>query len=131
MRFFFQNSAWIESISYTEILSLGELHSAGISSAATGSVLYYCHRTRDIPVHWWEGDWFQTRITHCINGQFCVSFHGKIPFMLKGTLSEIENITKQLFSVTFAGGAWWTSSCLSQVWLHYTAWLCWVVINHF
>lgn len=50
------------------------------------------------------------RITHCLNGKFCVSFHGKIPFLLKGTSPETQNVTKQQVSAAFAGRAWWTSS---------------------
>lgn len=34
-----------------------------------------------------------------LDGQFCVSFHGKNPFMLKGTLPETQNVTKQLISI--------------------------------
>lgn len=124
-RFFLQNSAWIESISHTERLSLGRTAQYWNIKCSK----WIRDRTRDIPVYWWEGGWFWTGITHSLNGQFCVSFHGKIPFMIKETLPETQNVTKQLISKAFLGRDWWTSSCLSQVWLHYTAWLCWVVIN--
>jgi len=63
--------------------------------AAAGSVLYYCHRTRDVPVHVREGGWFHTRITDCINGQLCVFSSAKSLSMLKGTLPEIQNVTKE------------------------------------
>lgn len=58
-------------------------------SAATGSVLHDCHRTRDVPAYLREGGWFCVRITHCINGQIHVSFQGKIPFHAKGKFTRI------------------------------------------